>query len=191
MNAATSATGMRFAAQNSDIGFCMPRGDDIRAWSKEVVEFKRIAREGFGREIQIWTNASVVQRDSREEAAAYRQRCTVDLLDTGAIDSLMATMCRENGMMPDDPKIPFMRARMSGGSGFPLLGCAEEIASDLELMAQAGIDGVLLTWIDYLGGIERFGNEVIPLMEKKGLRGPHRPKDRDDAVFGLADQAQG
>jgi alkanesulfonate monooxygenase SsuD/methylene tetrahydromethanopterin reductase-like flavin-dependent oxidoreductase (luciferase family) len=34
----------------------------------------------------------------------------------------------------------------------------------------AGVDGFLLTWLDYEGGLDRFGREVLPRLEKAGLR---------------------
>lgn len=172
MNAGTSEMGMRFAAKHSDIGFCMPIGDDIRGWAPQVQNFKKIAREEFGREIQIWTNASVVQRSNRAEALEFRSYCVEEMLDHKALDSLIATMVRENGWDDDDRRIGFMRARMSGGSGFPLLGSANDIAEQLGLMADAGIDGVLMTWIDYLDGIRKFADNVLPLLEEAGLRQP-------------------
>jgi alkanesulfonate monooxygenase SsuD/methylene tetrahydromethanopterin reductase-like flavin-dependent oxidoreductase (luciferase family) len=170
MNAATSLTGMRFAARHADICFCMPRGDDPRAWRDEVQQYKRLARDEFGREIQVWTNASVVQSDSRAAALAYRERYTHELLDVEAIDGIIETMIKENGWDRNDPKVAFMRTRMSGGSGYPLLGCAQEIAEQLQSMAAAGIDGVLMTWIDYIDGISRFARDVMPLLVRAGLR---------------------
>lgn len=172
MNAGTSDMGMRFAAKHSDIGFCMPIGDDIRTWAPQVERFKKIAREEFGREIQIWTNASVVQRNSRAEAIEFRRYCVEEMLDHRALDSLISTMVRENGWQDDDRRISFMRSRMSGGSGFPLLGAADDIAAQLGQMAEAGIDGVLMTWIDYLDGIMNFSETVIPRLEEMGLRDP-------------------
>lgn len=170
MNAATSPVGMRFAAQHSDIAFCMPRGDDLRAWEQEVAKYKSLAKDEFGREIQVWTNLSVVQSSSRAKAAEYRDHYTIEELDTEAIDSLMATMIKENELPADDPKIPFMRSRMAGGAGYPLLGSPEDIAEDLALISAAGIDGVLMSWVDYIDGIERFARDVLPLLEQRGLR---------------------
>lgn len=170
MNAATSMTGMRFAARYSDIGFCTPHGDDPRLWAPEVAAYKKLAREEFGREIRIWTNASVVQRDSVAEAREYFDHYTGEALDKVALDSFIATVVRENGLDPQDPKVAFMRRRIAGGTGYPLLGDAPAIAMDLAAMSEAGIDGVLLTWVDYLDGISRFGREVMPLLEERGLR---------------------
>jgi alkanesulfonate monooxygenase SsuD/methylene tetrahydromethanopterin reductase-like flavin-dependent oxidoreductase (luciferase family) len=58
------------------------------------------------------------------------------------------------------------------GGGFPLTGSAERIAERLEMLADCGLDGILLTWVDPLDGIGRFTRDVLPLMEQAGLRVP-------------------
>jgi FMNH2-dependent dimethyl sulfone monooxygenase len=37
-------------------------------------------------------------------------------------------------------------------------------------LSEAGVDGFLLTWLDYEGGLDRFGRELLPRLEKAGLR---------------------
>jgi dimethylsulfone monooxygenase len=170
MNAATSLTGMRFAARYSDIGFCMPRGSRPDLWKAEIEQYKALARDEFGREISIWTNASVVQRDTVAEAEDYLRYYTQTMLDEPSINEMIATMIRENNWNADDPKVAFMRQRMAGGSGYPVVGDAERIADELALMVDAGIDGVLMTWVDPLDGLQRFNSSVLPLLEAKGLR---------------------
>jgi hypothetical protein len=39
-------------------------------------------------------------------------------------------------------------------------------------MSRAGIDGVIMTWVDYIDGVKRFAREVLPLLEQAGLRKP-------------------
>jgi hypothetical protein len=31
---------------------------------------------------------------------------------------------------------------------------------------------LLLTWLDYEGGLDRFGREILPRLEQAGLRAP-------------------
>ena len=64
---------------------------------------------------------------------------------------------------------------MAGGSGYPLVGDAGRIVEELEAMSEAGIDGVLMTWVDPVDGLERFNAEAMPLLEAKGLRHPFDP----------------
>jgi FMNH2-dependent dimethyl sulfone monooxygenase len=73
-------------------------------------------------------------------------------------------------------RLEFMRRRMAVGAGHPLIGTAENIAKELEAISGSGIDGVILTWVDYVDGVDRFVREVLPLLEQAGLRKPFRKK---------------
>jgi alkanesulfonate monooxygenase SsuD/methylene tetrahydromethanopterin reductase-like flavin-dependent oxidoreductase (luciferase family) len=53
-----------------------------------------------------------------------------------------------------------------------LVGTAERIFEKLNMLSSAGLDGVLLTWVDYADGVERFNRDVLPLLEQAGLRQP-------------------
>ena len=57
-------------------------------------------------------------------------------------------------------------------AGYPLVGDADHIAKLFADLSEAGVDGFLLTWLDYEGGLDRFGREVLPRLEKAGLRAP-------------------
>ena len=139
---------------------------------KQVDEYKTLAREEFGREIQVWTNSIVMQRDTQQEADAYFHRCLVEYEDTPTIDAWMA-MQQEHAQLMSKEALAAFRQRMAGsGGGFPLIGSAEHIAERLSMLADCGIGGILLTWVDPLDGIARFSRDVLPLMEKAGLRSP-------------------
>lgn len=51
-----------------------------------------------------------------------------------------------------------------------MVGRADQIAARLQMLSDCGIDGVLLTWIDYQDGLRRFASDVLPLLEQQGLR---------------------
>ncbi len=67
-----------------------------------------------------------------------------------------------------------MRWRMAVGAGHPLIGSAQGLAEQLAAISSVGIDGVLLTWPDYINGVRRFAKDVLPLLEQMGLRKPFR-----------------
>ena len=60
----------------------------------------------------------------------------------------------------------------SGGVGWgAATGAAEaDIAERIAALSEAGVDGLLMTWLDYENGLARFGDEVLPRLEKAGLR---------------------
>ncbi len=176
MNAALSPTGMRFSAKYSDIGLISPQGATPEDWRAQVENYKKMAREEFGREIQLWTNCAVTQRDTQKEADDYLRRYSEEYLDTEVMDSLMLTISKENNIPMGSPALAFMRQRMAVGAGHPLVGTAQSIAEELAAISRIGIDGVLLTWVDYVDGVERFTREVLPLLEQAELRKPFAKK---------------
>jgi dimethylsulfone monooxygenase len=175
MNAALSPVGMRFSAKNSQIGLISLQGDSPEGWRPQVEAYKKMAREEFGREIQLWTNVAVVQRDTRKEAEDYLHRYAVDYLDKEVLDSIMATISKENNIPMDSPVLAGMRYRMAVGAGSPMIGSAQDLAEQLAAISKVGIDGVLMTWPDYIDGVRRFNKQVLPLLEAAGLRKPFRP----------------
>jgi dimethylsulfone monooxygenase len=175
MNAAMSAVGMRFSAKNSQIGLISVQGDRPEDWRPQVEAYKKMAREEFGREVQLWTNASVVQGDSQKDAEDYLRRYSVESSDKEALDSVMLTISKENNIPLDSPRLAFIRQRMARGAGHPLVGTAEHIANELVAISRVGIDGVIMTWLDYIDGLKRFTPHVLPLLEQAGLRKPFVP----------------
>ncbi|MFY9688361.1 MAG: LLM class flavin-dependent oxidoreductase [Candidatus Acidiferrales bacterium] len=175
MNAALSPVGMRFSAKHSQIGLISPHGDKPEDWRPQVEAYKKMAREEFGREIQLWTNVSIVQRETQKAAEDYLHRYAEEYLDNEVMDSIMATISKENNIPAGSERLAFMRRRMSVGAGHPLIGTPESIAKELAAISAVGIDGVIMTWPDYIDGVRRFNKEVLPLLEQAGLRKPFRP----------------
>ena len=174
MNAALSPVGMRFSAKHSQIGLISPHGEKPEDWRPQVEAYKKMAREEFGREIQLWTNVSVVQRETQKAANDYLHRYAEEYLDNEVMDSIMATISKENNIPAGSERLAFMRRRMSVGAGHPLIGTPESIAKELAAISAVGIDGVIMTWPDYIDGVRRFNKEVLPLLEQAGLRKPFR-----------------
>jgi alkanesulfonate monooxygenase SsuD/methylene tetrahydromethanopterin reductase-like flavin-dependent oxidoreductase (luciferase family) len=172
MNAALSSVGMRFSAKNSDIGFISLQGPP-EEWKPQTEKYKRIAREEFGREIQLWTNVSLVQRETQKAAEDYRRRYAEEFVDAECVDSFVQTAIKENNMQLDAEQVALMRKRHATSVGHAVIGTAESIAAEFERVSRAGIDGILMTWVDYVEGLERFTRDVLPLLEQAGLRKRH------------------
>jgi alkanesulfonate monooxygenase SsuD/methylene tetrahydromethanopterin reductase-like flavin-dependent oxidoreductase (luciferase family) len=170
MNAGFSATGMRFAAANSDIGLIGLFGQDEQAWSEQIARYKRLARDEFGKTIQVWTNAPVVLRDTDKEAEDRRRYYSEETADQVAIDSFIATLARENKVPEDSEQMRFMRRTVVLGTGTPLIGSAETIARTLESLSRAGLDGGIMSYVDFVDGLHRFQRDVLPRLEAAGLR---------------------
>ncbi len=55
--------------------------------------------------------------------------------------------------------------------GLPLVGGPELVADTIEELAVDGaVDGVLFVFPDFIDGLTRFGEQVMPILRKRGLR---------------------
>ena len=59
---------------------------------------------------------------------------------------------------------------IAGWGAYPLVGTAEQIRDGLQLLSDAGVDGLVLSWPGYESGIEQFAQKVLPLLKQSGLR---------------------
>lgn len=171
MNAGGSERGRQFAAKYADMAFVIVKSEnpeDIRA---EVDLYRRTAREEYDRDLQVWTFAYVVQRDTEAEARDYLKHYAIDHGDDRALDGWMELQGMHAQLMPP-AALEAMRFRFKAGNGgFELVGTAEQITSRLELLSSAGLDGVLLGWVDYGDGVGRWVDDVMPLLRQARLRG--------------------
>lgn len=170
MNAGGSPRGMRFAAEHADLCFLIVHSESEAEIRAQVQGYKDMARAEFGREVQVWTHTVVVQGDTDAEAEAFLQRFSVEQEDRESVDAWMRLQGAEARLMPPEI-LAAMRQRMAAGAGgFPLVGTPETITERLETLSAAGIDGALLTWLDYEVGLADFTRDVLPLLVKAGLR---------------------
>ena len=174
MNAGLSASGMKFAAQHSDIGLITLFGPDPASWARQIADYKKLA-SSFGRTLQVWTNVMVTVRDTKAEAEKYLRRYSEEYLDGEAVDSFLATLSRENNIPEGSDQHKFMRRNISIGLGAPIVGAPQDVAENLRTLSEAGLDGAIMTYVDFADGLARFAKQVMPLLEAAGLRRPFLP----------------
>ena len=86
MNAGLSPSGMKFAAEHSDIGLIAIAGSRPKDWANQVNDYKSLARNRYARELKVWTNVSMTLKDDRVEAEAYLARYSEEYLDREAAE---------------------------------------------------------------------------------------------------------
>ena len=72
----------------------------------------------------------------------------------------------------------FMRATGKKFDGaypgsYPFVGTPDDIAAEMARMSAAGLAGASVAFVDYLKEIPYFLHEVLPRLERLGLRGPN------------------
>jgi dimethylsulfone monooxygenase len=140
---------------------------------QQVEDYRNEARRKFGREIQIWMSAYVVLKDTVEEAQAYAYDYIITQGDDAPVQNIIRNNAIDTKSMPAEAAEKLAYALKAGFAGYPLVGDADHITSLFANLSESGIDGFLLTWLDYEGGLDRFGREVLPRLEKAGLRTPN------------------
>jgi alkanesulfonate monooxygenase SsuD/methylene tetrahydromethanopterin reductase-like flavin-dependent oxidoreductase (luciferase family) len=169
MNAGLSEYGRDFSARYSDMGLVAITSDDPAVAAETVAAYRAYARERYGREVVVWSHGYVIHEDTDERAQAMADDM-YDQADVEYVDAFIAGNVATSTVLTDELVQVIRRQLVLGSGGFPLVGSARTIADRLESLSRAGLDGVLLTWLDYAGGIERFQAEVLPLLEQRGLR---------------------
>jgi alkanesulfonate monooxygenase SsuD/methylene tetrahydromethanopterin reductase-like flavin-dependent oxidoreductase (luciferase family) len=170
MNAGASGKGQHFAAKYADMAFIHIDPSDLEKTRAHVEAYRRLAREEYGREIQVWIGAPVTQRDTRKEAEDYVNYYVVEKGDDEACDNMLAIQNIEmHKMMPERAEKLRFGAKLGWG-GYPLTGTADDIVAALQKLSGIGIDGVLIRWVDYWDGLRRWQKDVMPRLEQAGLR---------------------
>jgi len=169
MSAGGSDKGRQFAAKYADLCFTLIRGNDAEMVKADVTSFRDLAQKEYGRRIQMWTVAYVIQRDSLAAARKYEQH-VLEHADHRANDAMMAMIGLQSKMMPTAVLEAIRHRYILGAGGFPLVGTAESIVDQCRGLTEAGIDGILLCWIDFIDGLERWNLEVMPMLVQAGLR---------------------
>ena len=168
INAGSSPAGRDFSARHADFNFLSintfeqagEMAGDIRARAAE-----------YGRTCGTMSYGLVCCRDTEEEAKAL-YRHIVHEGDWGATNTIIDLMLGENYSYGDNKdEIRAMGERFIAGWGsYPLVGTPEQVVEEMVEIRDLGVEGYIMSWLDYHEEMKYFGERVIPLMREAGLR---------------------
>jgi alkanesulfonate monooxygenase SsuD/methylene tetrahydromethanopterin reductase-like flavin-dependent oxidoreductase (luciferase family) len=171
MCAGGSTKGRHFSAKYCDIAFTsFENRYSLEAMRNNVDQFKRIARDEYDRELKIWTNAYIVQGDTETEALRLLDYCVNEKGDHVAAENLMKTLGIHSEGWSKEGLARLKVDIMAGWGGYALVGSKEQVVDGLQLLCDAGVDGVVVAWPAYLEGMKQFQQETLPLLIEAGLR---------------------
>jgi dimethylsulfone monooxygenase len=171
MNAAGSSEGRQFATRNADFLFCISIDPDQSR--SEVTDIRRQAKEQ-ARDTGVFTLCHVVCRPTHAQATEYLQHYAEAHADWPAVDNLMRLQGMHAQSFPPEA-LRTMRGRFAAGHGtFPLVGDPDHVANELARISAAGFEGCTLSFVDYVGEFPYFRDEVLPRLERMGLRQPFK-----------------
>jgi dimethylsulfone monooxygenase len=169
MNAGASATGRAFAVKNCDAFFMQASRVSIEETAANVQKAKDLGRQ-HGQEIGVYTVGVVTCRRTKKEAEDYYRHVILENADFSAIDSILAM----KDITPQTKGVEeFERQRRyyaNGMGGLGLVGDADDVAKVLADLSAAGLTGVAVSLINYADELPFFCEEVLPRLERLGLR---------------------
>jgi alkanesulfonate monooxygenase SsuD/methylene tetrahydromethanopterin reductase-like flavin-dependent oxidoreductase (luciferase family) len=170
MNAGNSEKGRDYAIRYCDIAFVNLNRGDLSVSKAVIEDYRRRAREEFGRELQIWSHAYIVQGETEAEAKDYFDEYVHRKGDWEAATNLVTTMgLNTQGRAPE--ALRAMKMHFIGGwGGFQLIGAKEQIVEGLGKLSALGLDGVVVSWPRYIEDMRTFQRETLPLLRQAGLR---------------------
>jgi FMNH2-dependent dimethyl sulfone monooxygenase len=170
LNAGSSTQGRAFAARNADVAFTIVRGPEDGAGV--VSSVRSTAEHDHHRRVGVFTLGHVVCRPTREEAQDYLHYYADENADWAAVDNLMQLQgLHAQSFTPTMLKT--FRARFAAGHGScPLIGTPDDVAKQILAFHEAGFAGMTLSFVDYIGELSYFAQEVLPRLEAHGIRVP-------------------
>lgn len=166
MSAGISPAGRAFAATHADLVFAAIA--DPAQTAATVAELK----DG-NPELRVFGRGHVTCADTHEEAEARYAHFIHEHGDREAGENVLRMLMEHSQTI--DYSSAEMRALVEavirGYFAHPLTGTPEELADAMAELADAGLDGLALTWNDYGEGLAQYEQQLLPLLAERKLRG--------------------
>jgi alkanesulfonate monooxygenase SsuD/methylene tetrahydromethanopterin reductase-like flavin-dependent oxidoreductase (luciferase family) len=172
MNAGASTAGKAFALARADYLFTPLR--TIEAGAENVAAMKADAR-ALSRDIDVFTNVHIVCRSTNREAQEYYRWYADTNADWGAVEHMHDIGNRHSSTSHKDGAYERMKVRFAAGyGGYPLVGDPDTVVAEIARISEAGLMGFAAGLVNYLDEFPYIQAEVLPRLERLGLRAPHR-----------------
>ena len=174
MNAGASAVGQAFALRNCDAFFTATASSrqSIEENARRVAEIKQEAR-ALGREIEVYTVGQMICRPTQMQAADYYQYAIIENADWDAVERMLELkdITRANHSPAEyEAKRRYFAGHAIGG--YPFIGTPDKVAGELADLSRAGVRGIAFSFVNYLAEFPYFRDEVLPRLERLGVRQP-------------------
>ena len=167
--AGQSPRGQQFVADMADHQFVMTGKSNLKPG---VAAIKARASRA-GRKVGIYALYHMLLADSDDEAVRLGAHIIAQA-DKGAIANILASASLDTNTAgtSDQLKAALEQGIDEGNMAFMgipvVLGSPATVARQIDdISAATGIDGMLFSWPDFVPGIRRFGEEVVPLLNCK------------------------
>lgn len=167
MSAGISPAGRAFAARHADVVFAAIA--DPAKTAATVADIKASSPD-----LKVFGRAHITMGSTEEEAHSRYEYFIKEHGDREAGENVLR-MLMEHSQTIDYSSAEMqalVEAVIRGYFAHPMTGTAESLAAALAEQAEAGLDGVAITWNDYDEGLRGYESELLPLLAERGLRTP-------------------
>ncbi len=170
MNAGGSERGRHFAAKYCDLVFIPLGQPDFERNKAQIAAYRKLAREEYGREVSVWTSATIVQAETEAEARRFLDHIIHDKGDWEAASFALETIGLNAKTFAPEALKHLKELFILGWGGYPLVGTKEQVVEGFKTLSAMGLDGVLLAWPRFEEGMRTFRDVTYPLLVQTGLR---------------------
>ncbi len=166
--AGQSDTGLAFSAKYADYNFVFGKGLNTPTAYAGINDRLKVHTDQTGRNVPTYVLFMVIA-DETDEKAQVKWQSYNDGADFEAIDWLQSQGGKDK-TSGKDTNVRHMASSVSpvNINMGTLVGSFENVASMLDEVAEVqGTDGVLLTFDDFVQGVEDFGSRIQPLMKSR------------------------
>ncbi|MDQ8732428.1 LLM class flavin-dependent oxidoreductase [Bradyrhizobium sp. LHD-71] len=178
MSAGFSPKGRDFAAQAADVLFTnVTQLGQIPGVVGDIRDYMA----SRNRDISVFTMAHVVCRPTRREAEEFFHYFAEEMADEEGQNyyrekrGTTAGSGKTTVARPFDTRFHLATGKRYAGAypgAFPLVGTPDDITAELVAMSEGGLAGSAIAFLDYLKEIPFFVQEVLPRLQRAGLRQP-------------------
>ncbi len=165
--AGSSDDGLAFSAKWADYAFCLGKGVNTPTAFAVNNERLAVATAKTGRDVQVFVLIMIIAAETDDAAMAKWQHYNAGV-DVEAIAWLMDQGAKDTHNTDTNVRqlaAPEGAVNINMGT---LVGSYESVARMLDAMAAVpNTGGVLLTFDDFLEGVEAFGTRIQPLMKSR------------------------
>jgi alkanesulfonate monooxygenase SsuD/methylene tetrahydromethanopterin reductase-like flavin-dependent oxidoreductase (luciferase family) len=168
MSAGNSPRGQEFAAAHADFNFVVAQ--DMATAGDVAANGRRLAKERFNRDMQIFGQAYIVCRESEQEAQDFVREYVYDRGDWEGVRNLLDVLVPNSQSALGDGWEAMAANLIAGYGAIPLVGTPEQVVDGMLAFSNAGLDGITLSWVNYEEGLTQFRDTLLPMMRQAGLR---------------------
>ena len=171
VSAGNSEVGRDFAASNCDCLFtAIPKLDDLKP---KIDYFRKVAPPGQLR--NIFASSHLMARRTRKEAEEYHHYIVYEQGDWEAAEYAAGFRGKRlNTWMKEQENL---KARLISGAGYPIVGSYDDAVETFQRLHEMGLDGLACGMINYVDDFPHIRDEILPRMERVGLRLPKQAID--------------